>query len=57
MGNRFVDPEGNVWEIVQDDGRYITLRCMATHDVQEVSLSELRECFEEDCGEDIEELW
>lgn len=58
MGNRFVDFEGNVWEVVQDDGRYITLRNMETHESQEVSLSELRECFEEDDWmQDEEELW
>jgi len=58
MGNRFLDFEGNVWEIVQEDGRYITLRNPVTHESQEVSLSELRECFEEDYGyEDEEEVW
>jgi hypothetical protein len=50
MGERYTDSDGVVWEVLQEGGRYVTLINVITHEKQEVSRAELRECFEEDCG-------
>lgn len=58
MENWFTDCDGSVWEVINEDSRYVTLRNPHTGEVQEVSHAELRECFDTVHGGDsLEDLW
>jgi hypothetical protein len=48
MGERFTDTDGSVWEAIEDGPRFVKLRNVDTHEIQEVSIGELRDYFDRD---------